>query len=323
MKQAELFLPVAIGDYTRLLHRHPPRHQHRQAAAPGQPAAAELQVGADRLSRARLVDRRLRHAACVRPHGQIKRPKRMQPASSARAGASITKSSSASSSARATRSANRSRSTRRSTTCSAWCCSTTGRRATSRPGNTSRSGPFLAKSFATTISPWIVTLRGARALPLSRRSRAPPAIRSRCPTCRTRKTSAKAVSRSRWRCTCARAKMKQRRVRLSRGNFRDSYWTPAQLVAHHTSNGCNLRPATCSARARSRARRPDSLGSLMELTQAGKTPLALPGGETRTFLRGRRRGDPARALRARRRCVDRLRRGRREDPPGPVAVIVC
>jgi fumarylacetoacetase len=73
-------------------------------------------------------------------------------------------------------------------------------------------------------------------------------------------------------------------VRLSRASFRDSYWTPAQLVAHHTSNGCNLRPGDLLGSGTISGATPDSFGSMMELTQGGKNPLALPGGESRTFL---------------------------------------
>lgn len=73
-------------------------------------------------------------------------------------------------------------------------------------------------------------------------------------------------------------------VRLSRGNARDAYWTPAQLVAHHASNGCNLRPGDLLGSGTLSGTAPDALGSLMELTQGGRAPLQLPSGETRTFL---------------------------------------
>jgi fumarylacetoacetase len=72
--------------------------------------------------------------------------------------------------------------------------------------------------------------------------------------------------------------------RLSKGPMTAMYWTAAQLVAHHTVNGCNLRPGdllgtgTLSGEAR------ESFGSLIELSQGGKTPLALANGETRSFL---------------------------------------
>ena len=73
-------------------------------------------------------------------------------------------------------------------------------------------------------------------------------------------------------------------VRLSRSNFRDSYWTVAQMLAHQSSNGCNVQPGDLLGTGTISGSTPDSYGSLMELTQAGKQPLELPGGETRTFL---------------------------------------
>jgi fumarylacetoacetase len=73
-------------------------------------------------------------------------------------------------------------------------------------------------------------------------------------------------------------------VRVSRGSFRDSYWTVGQLVAHHTSNGCNLRPGDLLGSGTLSGAAADAAGSMMELTRGGKQPLALPNGETRTFL---------------------------------------
>jgi fumarylacetoacetase len=72
--------------------------------------------------------------------------------------------------------------------------------------------------------------------------------------------------------------------RLSRGTFADVYWTVAQMIAHHTSNGCNLDvgdlmgSGTVSGEAR------ESWASLLELTQRGKEPIALADGETRGYL---------------------------------------
>ena len=73
-------------------------------------------------------------------------------------------------------------------------------------------------------------------------------------------------------------------VRLSRGNFRDMYWTVAQLLAHHTSNGCNLRTADLLASGTVSGEAADSRGCLLELTRGGSEPLQLASGETRRFL---------------------------------------
>jgi fumarylacetoacetase len=72
--------------------------------------------------------------------------------------------------------------------------------------------------------------------------------------------------------------------RISRASFRDSYWTLAQMVAHQTSNGCNLQAGDLLGSGTLSGTTPDSLGSLIELTQGGKKPVELANGETRTFL---------------------------------------
>jgi fumarylacetoacetase len=73
-------------------------------------------------------------------------------------------------------------------------------------------------------------------------------------------------------------------VRLSRGSFRDMYWTVAQLLTHHASNGCNLRPGDLLASGTISGPSRDALGCLLEITRRGAEPVALPGGETRGFL---------------------------------------
>ena len=65
---------------------------------------------------------------------------------------------------------------------------------------------------------------------------------------------------------------------------RHLYWTVAQLIAHHTSNGCNLRPGDLLASGTVSGPEPSSRGCLLELTSRGAEPLSLPDGETRTFL---------------------------------------
>jgi hypothetical protein len=73
-------------------------------------------------------------------------------------------------------------------------------------------------------------------------------------------------------------------ARLSRASFRDSYWTLAQMVAHQTSNGCNLQPGDLLGSGTLSGTTSDSLGSLIELTQGGRMPIDLASGEKRTFL---------------------------------------
>jgi len=73
-------------------------------------------------------------------------------------------------------------------------------------------------------------------------------------------------------------------VRLSHSRATDLYWTPAQLIAHHTSNGCNLRPGDLLASGTVSGAARDARGCLLELTWRGTEPLTLPSGETRKFL---------------------------------------
>src|SRR6476659_4410727 len=73
-------------------------------------------------------------------------------------------------------------------------------------------------------------------------------------------------------------------VSLSRSNYREVYWTVAQLVAHHTINGCNLQPGDVLGTGTQSGASPEQAGSLLELTAGGRKPLTLPDGETRGFL---------------------------------------
>jgi len=143
-------------------------------------------------------------------------------------------------------------------------------------------GPFLGKSFATTVSPWIVTLEALEpfrcpAFPRATDDPRPlPYLLSEKDQRRGGLDIALEMHLS--------TKAVKKPVRLSRGNARDAYWTLAQMVAHHSSNGCNLQPGDLIGSGTLSGPAPEQAGSLLELTQAGKAPLHLPGGETRTFL---------------------------------------
>jgi fumarylacetoacetase len=143
-------------------------------------------------------------------------------------------------------------------------------------------GPFLAKSFATTLSPWIVTLDALepyRCPAFARAADDPQPL----PYLHDEGDQLQGGFSIDIEMHLRSAKMKSA-VRLSRGSFRDSYWTLAQMVAHQTSNGCNLQPGDLLGSGTLSGATPDALGSMMELTQAGKQPLELPGGEKRAFL---------------------------------------
>ncbi|HKR64679.1 MAG TPA: fumarylacetoacetase [Thermoanaerobaculia bacterium] len=134
-------------------------------------------------------------------------------------------------------------------------------------------GPFLAKNFATSISPWIVTLDALEPFRTKAESHDEvlPYLRDEVGFDITVEV---------WLRT---AKM-QEPVRLSRGNFRDMYWTVAQLIAHHTSNGCNLAPGDLLASGTISGTSKDARGCLLELSWRGTEPIELPSGETRNFL---------------------------------------
>ncbi|HYL22931.1 MAG TPA: fumarylacetoacetase [Burkholderiales bacterium] len=143
-------------------------------------------------------------------------------------------------------------------------------------------GPFLAKSFATTVSPWIVTMDALEPYrcPAFARAADDPSPLPYLHDDHDQREGGFAIELEMHLRT---ANMKQP-ARLSRASFRDSYWTLAQIVAHQTSNGCNLQTGDLLASGTLSGASADSLGSLMELTLAGKNALALPGGETRAFL---------------------------------------
>jgi fumarylacetoacetase len=143
-------------------------------------------------------------------------------------------------------------------------------------------GPFLAKSFATTVSPWIVTLEALAPYrcPAFPRPEGDPKPLPYLWDDDDQREGGFSIEVEMHLCT----EKTKAPVRLSRASFRDSYWTPAQLIAHHTSNGCNLRPGDLLGSGTISGATPGSFGSMMELTQAGKNPLALPSGESRAFL---------------------------------------
>ena len=146
-------------------------------------------------------------------------------------------------------------------------------------------GPFLSKNFATTLSPWIVT---AEALAPYRgpwhRDPADPQPLSYLDCAANRETGAFDV--------CLEVRLETERMRsdgdvsslLSRTSFRHAYWTVAQMIAHHSINGCNLQPGDLLGSGTQSGPGESEAGSLLELTRGGKRRLTLTNGETRTFL---------------------------------------
>jgi fumarylacetoacetase len=147
-------------------------------------------------------------------------------------------------------------------------------------------GPFLAKNFATTISPWIVTFEALEPFRCAAFERAPgdPEPLPYLFKEEDQQSGGLQIELEMHLHSESMRKAKLPPLRLSRGNARYAYWTPAQMLAHHASGGCNLRPGDLIGSGTLSGAAPEAAGSLMELTQAGKAPITLPDGETRTFL---------------------------------------
>jgi fumarylacetoacetase len=146
-------------------------------------------------------------------------------------------------------------------------------------------GPFLAKNFATTISPWIVTLEALAPYrtPWTRAAHDPQPL----PYLDSPQLRQYGAIDMQLEAYIETQKMRVAGTpphRLSRSNFRHSYWSVSQLVAHHTVNGCNLQAGDLLGSGTQSGPNPDEAGSLLELTVGGKQPLTLGSGETRTFL---------------------------------------
>lgn len=147
-------------------------------------------------------------------------------------------------------------------------------------------GPFLSKSFATTVSPWVVTLDALAPfrIPAARRAEGDPAPLPYLDGAADRHHGGFDIALEVRLCSAAMRRRGDAPMRVSLGSFREMYWTLGQMLAHHTSNGCNLRPGDLIASGTVSGASPESRGCLLERTWRGSEPLALPGGETRAFL---------------------------------------
>ena len=146
-------------------------------------------------------------------------------------------------------------------------------------------GPFLAKNFATTISPWVVTLQALAPfrVPFNR----PPDDPQPLPYLDSERNRQAGAIDIRLEALIQTANMRARHEppqRLSETSFRHAYWTIAQLVAHHTVNGCNLRPGDLFGSGTQSGPTPAEAGSLVELSKGGSQPLQVGQDEQRTFL---------------------------------------
>jgi len=146
-------------------------------------------------------------------------------------------------------------------------------------------GPFLAKNFATTLSPWMVTLEALAPFREPwRRPSGDPAPLPYLDSAANRATGVLAIELEVWLETERMRRQGEAAVRLSHSNYRDAYWTLAQLIAHHTVNGCNLESGDVLGTGTLSGPGPAQGGSLLELSAGGRQPIQLPDGESRAFL---------------------------------------
>jgi fumarylacetoacetase len=137
-------------------------------------------------------------------------------------------------------------------------------------------GPFLAKNFGTSISPWVVPLAALEPFRVDGPLQDPLPL----PYLRTPRNLSYDIQLE---CHLQSQTLPEP-VRISATNFRYLYWNIAQQVAHHTVTGCNLRPGDLLASGTISGPAPEARGSLLELTWGGANPIVLPNGETRKYL---------------------------------------
>ncbi|GLT00232.1 fumarylacetoacetase [Sphingobium jiangsuense] len=147
-------------------------------------------------------------------------------------------------------------------------------------------GPFLAKNFHSTISPWIVTAEALAPFRIAQAPR-PQGDPSPLPYLWSEEDQAHGALSLVLEASLSTARMRREGVapfRLSRGQAAAMYWTVNQMVTHHASNGCNLNPGDLLGTGTISAPGREGCGSLLELSEGGKRPLSLPTGETRAFV---------------------------------------
>ncbi|MEW6990871.1 fumarylacetoacetase [Colwelliaceae bacterium 6441] len=146
-------------------------------------------------------------------------------------------------------------------------------------------GPFLSKNFASTISPWIVTTEALAPYKGQwTRDEADPQPMPYLESEQNRSSGSFDINLQVLLETETMRAAEQAPTPLSQSNFKDSYWTVAQMVAHHTVNGCNLRSGDMFGSGTQSGPNPEEAGSMLELSNAGSEPITLPNGEARTFL---------------------------------------
>ncbi|MCU0646782.1 MAG: fumarylacetoacetase [Gemmatimonadaceae bacterium] len=147
-------------------------------------------------------------------------------------------------------------------------------------------GPFLGKNFATSISPWVVTMDALIPFRVPRAARAgdDPAPLAYLDDAQDRAAGGLDITLEVSLRTAAMRSSGEEGVVISHGSSAELYWTFAQMLAHHTMNGCPMRPGDLFASGTISGATRDARGCLLEMTRRGAEPLVLPNGETRKFL---------------------------------------
>ena len=147
-------------------------------------------------------------------------------------------------------------------------------------------GPFLAKSFASTISPWVVTLDALEPfrVPAFTRPEGDPAPLPYLYSEDHERSGGLDITIEISLLTETMRKSNTEPHVMSRTRFREFYWTIFQMLTHHTSNGCRLAPGDLLGTGTVSSSGEDEMGSILEMTKRGAEPLTLPNGETRTFI---------------------------------------
>ena len=147
-------------------------------------------------------------------------------------------------------------------------------------------GPFLAKNFATTVSPWVITSEAVEPyrVPAFFRPSADPRPLPYLLSDRDQKEGGLDLTIEVFISTAMMREAGLRPARISSASFSDMYWTTAQMLAHHASNGCNLRTGDLLASGTVSGPEKGMQGCLLELTKRGAEPLTLPSREERKFL---------------------------------------
>ncbi len=136
-------------------------------------------------------------------------------------------------------------------------------------------GPFLAKNFASGIAPWIVTLEALEPFRVAGPKQEPEVLPY---------LQYEGLKNYDIHLEVEITPDQSQPGVVSRSNFKYMYWNMCQQLAHHTSNGCNIRIGDLMASGTISGPDPDSLGSMLEISLGGKNPVTLPGGETRAFI---------------------------------------